>query len=190
MNFPRAASPHARSGRTSFWLAWVLALVAAVFIAPWFSAPPAPPPGQLPPTPANIWHLLLAAAPSYGIDPRFAYALAMAESSLDPYAFNHGARGLLQLRPAAWETVSDEPFHEAWNWEKNTRASLAYLAWCQNFLTQHHALSPPLLAACYHFGPDAVSAANFDLQNLPHAPNDIYRQLFAGDRAPVPAPTG
>ena len=176
------------AGGVSFWLVWVAALLAAAVVAPWLSSPPAPPPGQPPPTAQNVWHFMQATAPGYGVDARFAYALAVGESGLDPYAFNHGARGLLQLRPAAWAAVSDEPFHEAWNWEKNACAALAYLAWCRDGLVKHQAFSPALLAACYHFGPDAAAAANYDLHNLPRPPNEVYRKLFNGNPYPVTTP--
>ena len=178
------------SGGISFWFAWVAALLAAAMVAPWFSSPPAPPTGQLPPTAQNVWRFVQATAPRYGVDARFAYALAVGESGLDPYAFNHGARGLMQLRPEAWAAVSNEPFHAAWDWEKNTRAALAYLAWCRGELAKHGAVSPALLAASYHFGPDAVAEAGYALRNLPRPPNDVYRKIFGGDPNPVAAPGG
>jgi hypothetical protein len=176
------------SGGISFWFAWVAALLAAGVIAPWFSSPPTPPPGQPAPTAQNVWRFLQATAPKYGVDARFAYTLAVGESGLDPYAFNHGARGLMQMRPEAWAAVSNEPFHVAWDWEKNTRAALAYLASCRDELAKHGAVSPALLAASYHFGPDAVAAAGYELRNLPRAPNDVYRKIFKGDLYPVAAP--
>ena len=136
----------------------------------------------------NVWHFLQVTAPSYGVDARFAYALAVGESGLDPYAFDHGARGLMQIRAGAWAAVSDEPFHAAWDWQKNARAALAYLARCHDDLVKHEAFSPGLLAASYHFGPEAVAAANYDLHNLPRPPNDVYRKIFSGNPTPVAAP--
>jgi hypothetical protein len=173
----------------SFWAALAIALSAGLVLAPLVSPPPAPPPGQPPPTPENVWSLLARTAPADGVDPRFAYAIAMAESNLDPHAFDRGARGLMQMRLDAWESVSSEPFREAWNWEKNAGAALKYLASCRDFLTEHHAYSSGLLAACYHYGPQAVADADFQIANLPRPHNSLYRQLFNGDAAPVPPPS-
>ncbi len=174
--------------RSSFWVALAAMLVMATALAPFLSAPPSPPAGQPAPTEENIWRLLEHDAPAYGLDPRFVFALVKAESRFDPYAFNLGARGLLQIRPDAWYDTSDESFHEAWNWEKNTRAALKYLAWCRDYLNRRQAFSLPLLAACYHYGVGEVSDADFQIKNLPRPKNAIYRELFAGNVAPVPAP--
>ena len=186
--WPSESSRQGGRAWLSFWAALGIALGVAVILAPLVSAPPAPPPGQSLPTPENVWHLLLQAAPANGVDPHFAYAIAMAESNLDPHAFDRGARGLMQMRLDAWESVSNEPFREAWNWEKNADAALKYLGQCRNFLMDHHAYSTGLLAACYHYGPQAVADADFQIAHLPRPRNSLYRQLFNGDAAPVPPP--
>jgi soluble lytic murein transglycosylase-like protein len=174
----------------SFWFVLVALLTIATALVPFLSGPPTPPAGQLAPTAANVWHLLEREAPAYGLDPRFVYALVQAESRFDPYAFNLGARGLFQIRPDAWYDMSEEPFREAWNWEKNTRTALKYLAWCRDYLNRHQAFSLPLLAACYHYGVGEVSDADFQIKNLPRPKNAIYRELFAGNAAPIKPPAG
>jgi len=138
----------------------------------------------------NVWAFISQEANLHEINPYFVYAMAMAESSLDPLAETHHARGMMQISRAAWQEVAPEiPYREAWNWKTNVQVSLRYLAFCRDFLNDRRgSWSYPLLAACYRYGPYRVQAEAFDLNRLPKPKNLIYQQLFRGNINPVPVP--
>lgn len=136
----------------------------------------------------EVWRVVQVEAAKYGLEPEFVYAIVAAESSFNAHAGNSGARGLMQLRRPAWETVSEKPFRRAWNWEENIRAGTAYLGWLKAFLERHERFSYPLLAASYHQGPYRVRGADFKIEALPGSRNRIYRALYGGEVAPVETP--
>ena len=83
----------------------------------------------LPPTRIEIWAAIQPLAARYRIEPEFVYALVAAESNFDPRARNGDARGLMQLKPRAWRTVSMQPYEPTvWDWRANLEAGVDYLA--------------------------------------------------------------
>ena len=143
-----------------------------------------------PPTRAEIWAAIQEPAARYHFEPSFIYALVAAESNFDPRAVNGPARGLFQLKPRAWRTVSQRPFAEAWDWRVNLAAGIDYLAWTRSTLHRHRAFSYPLLLAAFHHGLDYVEERGFDARRATVPDNAIYRELARGNLAPVPPPLG
>jgi soluble lytic murein transglycosylase-like protein len=142
-----------------------------------------------PPTRTEIWAAIQPLAQRYRIEPAFIYALVAAESNFDPKARNGEARGLMQLKPAAWRAVSTEPFEpNVWNWRKNLEAGVDYLAYSRSTLHRRTTFSYPLLLAAFHYGLDFVEEYSFDVTRVPVPDNAIYRKLWAGQRAPVQPP--
>ncbi len=142
-----------------------------------------------PATREGVWRAIQPLAERYRMDPAFIYAIVAAESNFDPLAQNGEARGLLQLKPAAWRTVSTEPYEPTvWNWQKNLERGVDYLAWCRNYLHQKKNFSYPLLLASFHHGIDYVQERDFDLRRLDPPDNAIYRELWSGNLSPVRPP--
>jgi soluble lytic murein transglycosylase-like protein len=142
-----------------------------------------------PATRESVWVAIQPLAQRYRMDPAFVYALVAAESNFDPQARNGEARGLMQIKPGAWKTVRREPYEPAvWNWRKNLEAGVEYLAWCRSYLHQKEKFSYPLLLASFHYGLDHIEARDFNLRRLDPPDSAIYRELWAGNLAPVPPP--
>ena len=148
--------------------------------------------GDAPPaTRESIWAAIQPQAARYRIEPAFIYALVAAESNFDTRARRGEARGLMQLTPGAWRTVSTEAYDAAvWDWPRNLETGIEYLAWCRHTLHARQHFSYPMLLASFHYGLDRVAAANFDLRDFPVPDNPIYRELWRGNLAPVPPPPG
>jgi soluble lytic murein transglycosylase-like protein len=143
-----------------------------------------------PATPESIWQAIQPLAERYRMDPGFIYALVAAESNFDPKARNGEARGLLQLKPVAWRTVSPENYERAvWDWRKNLEVGVDYLAWCRSDLHRRQKFSYPLLLASFHDGMDYVKDRDFDVRRLDPPDNAIYRELWRGNLTPVPPPS-
>lgn len=140
--------------------------------------------------PEKVWTVVQKVAPAYGLNPAFVYAIIMAESSLNPWAATgtSSARGLMQVSRGAWKTVTDEPFDEAWVWQKNIEIGTRYLAFCKRFLERHRVFSYARLAACYHLGPEALEACHWKMSCLPTPEDVIYRKLYSGHVHPVQVP--
>ncbi len=142
-----------------------------------------------PATHEKVWKAIQPLAERYRLDPAFIYARVAAESNFDPRARNGEARGLLQLKPAAWRTVSGEPYEPTvWEWRRNLEFGVDYLAWCRNTLHQRQKFSYPLLLGAFHHGMDYVQERDFDLRRLDPPDNAIYRELWNGNLSPVPPP--
>ncbi|MFP4156856.1 MAG: transglycosylase SLT domain-containing protein [Opitutales bacterium] len=139
-------------------------------------------------SPVAVWDYVHEVAPDRGIDPEFVYALAWAESSLDPRARSSVARGIMQLTKPAWREVSDASYRHAWDWKTNIRVGVDYLAFCKEFLQRHDSFNYPLLAASYRYGPYYVKNNNFNLKQLTEPKNEIYRRIFEGITRPVAPP--
>lgn len=137
----------------------------------------------------KVWKQVRHESSKHGLDPHFVYAIAWAESSLRPHAATHKARGIMQVSEIAWKTVTEENYAKAWHWKDNIRIGTLYLAYCKRFLNKHGQFSYPLLAASYRYGPNAVKNQGFKVQNMPKPTNKIYKELFAGKRAPVKTPS-
>ena len=142
-----------------------------------------------PATREAVWAALRPQALRHRLAPPFVYALVAAESNFDPAARHDDARGLLQLKPAAWRTVSREPYEPAvWDWRKNLAAGIDYLAWCRESLPEKKRFSYPLLLATYYYGPDYVEQHDFDLARMDPPDNPICRELWRGNLVPLPPP--
>jgi len=141
------------------------------------------------PTRTEILAVIETKAAPYRIDPAFIYALVAAESNFDPRARNGDACGLLQLKPIAWRTVETAPFEpNVWDWQANLAAGIDYLAYTRAYLHRKNVFSYPLLLAAFHYGLEYVEDRRFDLGRIAVPENEIYRQLWAGNLAPVPLP--
>ena len=142
-----------------------------------------------PATREAVWAAIQPHAARYRIDPAFIYALVAAESNFDPRARNGEARGLLQLKPAAWREVNHTPYEPAvWDWRQNLATGVDYLAWCRSYLHKKGKFSYPLLLASFHYGMDQVEQRGFDLGRLAVPASPVYRELWRGNLAPVPPP--
>ncbi|MBL8428577.1 MAG: transglycosylase SLT domain-containing protein [Dechloromonas sp.] len=102
----------------------------------------------------RIAGLIRKVASKYNMDPRFALAIAMAESNLDPEAVSpKNAQGLMQLIPATQERFGvTQPFDP----EQNIKGALAYIRW----LEKRFAGDWRLVAAAYNAGEGAVDRYN------------------------------
>jgi soluble lytic murein transglycosylase-like protein len=142
-----------------------------------------------PATRETVWVAIQPLAERYRLDPAFIYALVAAESHFDPTARNGEARGLMQIKPGAWRTVSREPYEpNVWAWRQNLSAGVDYLAWCRSYLHQKQKFSYPLLLASFHYGIDYVEARDFNLRRLDPPDSVIYRELWRGNLTPLPPP--
>jgi soluble lytic murein transglycosylase-like protein len=142
-----------------------------------------------PPTRLEIWNAIQPLAIRYQLEPAFIYALIEAESNFDPGARHGEARGLLQMKPRAWRTVSTAPYEPmVWDWRANLEAGIDYLAYSRSYLHKKTTFSYPLLLAAFHYGLDYVEDRSFDLDRISIPPNSIYRQLWAGNFSPVAPP--
>ena len=142
-----------------------------------------------PATRAAVWVAIQPHATRYRIDPAFLYALVAAESNFDSRARNGDARGLLQLKPAAWRQVNRAPYEPGvWDWRQNLATGVDYLAWCRSYLHRREKFSYPLLLAAFHYGMDYVEQRGFDPDRLAEPDSPIYRELWRGHLAPVPPP--
>lgn len=143
-----------------------------------------------PPTRAEIWAAIQPLAGRYRLAPEFVYAIVAAESNFDPAARNGTARGLLQLKPAAWRAVSKLPYEAAvWNWPTNLEVGVDYLAYSRAYLHRKTTFSYPLLLAAFHYGLEYVEERDFNLRRIPVPDSPVYRELWAGNLAPVPPPS-
>ncbi len=143
------------------------------------------------PTTKQVWEFISEEATRNGLDPHFVFAIAHAESSLNPAAesYNGFARGMMQMSEGAWKTVSDQNWDYAWNWQENVRMGVAYLVHLREQLERARAFTYPNLAAAYRFGPGTLKRENYQLGNLqPKVKNRVYQQLLQGNIRPVPAP--
>jgi len=142
---------------------------------------------QIPP--ARVWDVVETQAKQHDLDPGFVYSLVFAESSFHSRAVNTGGKGIMQVSRVAWEDTCDYPYDEqVWDWKTNIEVGVAYLAWCRDYLEAKNQFSYPLLAACYHQGPDEVRRKQFDMSRLGKTHNHVYAQLFQGNNEAVSRP--
>ena len=143
------------------------------------------------PTGAEVWAAIQPLAARYHIDPAFIFDLVAAESNFNPRARNGDARGLLQIKPAAWRTVSLFPYEPTvWSWRANLAAGIEYLAYLRSYLHKQRGVtfSYPLLLASFHYGLDYMEDRRFDVRRVSPPDNAIYRELWRGNLAPVAVP--
>lgn len=141
------------------------------------------------PTRIEVWEAIQPLATRYRVSPEFIYALVAAESNFDPNAQNGEARGLLQIKPRAWRTVSSLPYEPAvWNWRTNLEVGIDYLAYSRAYIHKRTMFSYPLLLAAFHYGLDYVEDRKFAMHRIDCPNNAIYRELWSGNLAPVKPP--
>jgi soluble lytic murein transglycosylase-like protein len=139
----------------------------------------------------DVWRAIQEPAARYRLDPTLIYALVAAESGFDARARNGDARGLLQLKPGSWATVSARPYEPAvWDWQANLEAGIDYLAWCRHALHARGHFSEHLLLASFHYGFDRVEASGFDERRLSPPGGRLYREMWRGNLRPLAPPTG
>ena len=125
----------------------------------------------------------------YRFAPELIDALVAAESNFEAGARHGEARGLFQLKPEAWRTVSADPYEPGvWDWRTNLRVGVEYLAWCRHTLHRHDKFSYPALLACFHHGLEHMRQRDFAPGRVAVPDNRIYRELWAGNLQPVPPP--
>lgn len=168
------------------------ACAAAVLVlsgcAPRAREAPVGPPDPAPP-PGAVWRAIQPRAISGGLDPGFVYAVVQAESNFDPRARKGEARGLLQLKPAAWKAASPLPYEpNVWNWRTNLAVGIDRLAAYRRQLGAEGKFSYPLLWASHRYGIDFVAAHGFDLSRIPRPADPISYRLFTGEIHPVSPP--
>ncbi len=139
-------------------------------------------------SPEEVWAYIQELAPQEGMDPEFVYALVWAESSLNARARSSSARGMMQLTRTAWREVTDESYHQAWDWRTNIRVGILYLDFCRDFLLRKGEFSYPLLAACFRYGPYYVQDKDFTIGQMQQPENEIYKRIFSGNVHPVELP--
>ncbi len=139
-------------------------------------------------SPEAVWAVVYELSTQADLDPEFVYALAWAESGLNPQARSSVARGMMQITRSAWHEVTDESYRLAWEWQTNVRIAIDYLVYCRDYLKARYSFSYPLLAASYRYGPYYVQNKNFDIQELRPPKNNIYQRIFAGNVRPVSPP--
>ncbi|MDD3180762.1 MAG: transglycosylase SLT domain-containing protein [Opitutaceae bacterium] len=166
-----------------------VALTAGLALAGLCLVACAPRPAPVSPAREEVWAAIQPMAWRYHIDPMFIYALVAAESNFDAHARNGEARGLMQIKPQAWHTVSDAPYEPAvWDWRRNLETGIDYLAWTRSYLHQKGKFSYPALLAAFHYGLDFAEERGFDPRRLDPPGNPIYRELWRGNLRPVPPP--
>ncbi|THF65523.1 lytic transglycosylase [Pseudothauera nasutitermitis] len=98
----------------------------------------------------EVGRLVAGLAPEYGVHPRLALAVAVAESALDPRALSpRQAMGVMQLIPATAERFA---VGKPWDPEQNIRGGLRYLRW----LLAYFRGDVTLAVAAYNAGEGAV----------------------------------
>jgi soluble lytic murein transglycosylase-like protein len=174
-----------RDERLIIRLAVVLGVVMgvlAIFLAQKYRAP------REQVSPEAVWTVVYELSPQVDLDPEFVYALAWAESGLNPKARSSVARGIMQITRPAWNEVTDESYRLAWEWQTSIRVGIDYLAYCRDYLKSRDSFSYPLLAASYRYGPYHVQDNNFDIKQVKPPKNEIYQRIFAGNVRPVAPP--
>lgn len=136
----------------------------------------------------TVWQHIETIALRAGLEPEFVYAIAWAESSLNPKARSSVARGMMQITKSAWREVTEESYRHAWDWRTNVRVAVDYMDFCRDFLHQHDAFSYPLLAMAYRYGPYYVKSKEFDLKAIERPKNKIYQMILDGNIRPVVPP--
>lgn len=142
-----------------------------------------------PPSRAEVWAAIQPQATRYHIEPSFIYALVAVESDFLPSAQQGEARGLLQLKPAAWQAVADTAYEpNVWDWRRNLETGIDYLAYLRSALYRKGKFSYPLWAASFYYGYDFVEARDFDLRRISPPGHPVAQALWRGELAPLPPP--
>jgi soluble lytic murein transglycosylase-like protein len=117
-------------------------------------------------------------------------AIIQVESAGNPRRVGReGERGLMQLKPRTWATVTHDmygrklSFDRAFDPSVNRKVGRAYLAVLHTYLLQNKAKwkadERSLLLACYNAGPRAVRRSGFSLKTLPASTRDYVKRASA-----------
>jgi hypothetical protein len=137
----------------------------------------------------EIWALIEPRAKAHGLDPLFVYALVGEESNFDPGARKGEARGLLQLKPQAWRSVSMVPYEPAvWDEQTNLEVAIDRLTGLKADLEARGVFSYGLLWAAHHYGLEYVAAHGFKIERLPRPSEPIARAFWEGRIHPLDPP--
>ena len=139
--------------------------------------------------PSRVWSVVRHEAGAVGIDPRFVFAIAMAESSFNANAETDVARGMMQLTYDTWVETTDLPYSRAYDWPTCVKVGAHRLAYLRKRLEVEGQFSYPRLAAAYRYGFTALVRKDYDVNQMPSTRNAVYRELLAG-RIPDPAGFG
>ncbi|HEY1793697.1 MAG TPA: transglycosylase SLT domain-containing protein [Opitutaceae bacterium] len=137
----------------------------------------------------EIWAAVQPLAARKGVDAQFVYALIRAESNFDPRAHRGEARGLMQVKRRAWESVTDDSYdRHVWEWRANLGVGVDLLGNLKASLERRGHFSYALLWASYHYGLEYVAARGFDMGRIPRPADSVARRLWEGDRNAFPPP--
>lgn len=110
------------------------------------------------------------------ITPEVIERVIQTESGHNPHAVSPtGARGLMQLMPAAWRDVQNRvkdlaPFgydQYAMDEQTNRRFGTEYLKLVQSYLPEESQGSLPHVLAAYNGGPGRLKSVGYDLRKMP-----------------------
>jgi soluble lytic murein transglycosylase-like protein len=112
-----------------------------------------------------------------------------AESNFDPHARKGEARGLMQIKPRAWKSVTRLPYESmVWNWRTNLAVGIEDLAALKAALAERGKFSYPLLWASYDYGYDYVADHGFEMSWIPKPSDQIADKLRSGVVHPIDPP--
>jgi soluble lytic murein transglycosylase-like protein len=149
-------------------------------------------PAELPSTPEarrEVWAAIQPLAAARHIDPLFVYAMVKAESNFDPHATRGDGKGLMQVKPRAWRSVTRLPYESmVWNWRTNLAVGIEHLAALRDELTAKGTFSYPLLWASYDYGIDYVAEHRYEMSWIPRPSDPIADKLRSGVVHPMDPP--
>ena len=137
----------------------------------------------------EVWAAIQPLAVLRHVDPLFVYAIVEAESNFDVHAQKGEARGLMQIKPRIWRTITHLPYESmVWNWRTNLALGIEELALIKKALTERGVFSYRMLWASYHYGLDYPAAHDFDMSRIPRPSDPISYKLWSGVVHPIDPP--
>jgi len=136
--------------------------------------------------PERIWSVARGEAQSRGLDPRFVFAIVMAESGGNANAQSDVARGMMQLTADTWAATTEIPYNRAYDWPTNLSVGTQHLADLRDRLEAKGRFTYPRLAVAYRYGYGAILKRKFEVSHFQNSSNRIYRRLFRGT---IPEPS-
>jgi hypothetical protein len=117
------------------------------------------------------------------------YALVKAESNFDAHAKRGEARGLLQIKPRVWRSITRLPYETmVWSWRTNLAVGIEGLASMKEALGEKGAFSYPMLWASYHYGLEFTAGHGFDMSRIPRPSDPVSSKLWSGVVHPISPP--
>jgi len=114
---------------------------------------------------AYLASLSLFFHPTFPVD-----AIIAVESSGNPRAVSRcGARGLMQIMPATWREMTDEPFSRAFDPVLNRQVGTEYLAWIHRTLRRWTGTEPTIeqILAAYNGGIGRLRKVGYRVDRMP-----------------------